>query len=152
VGLAERLAELRATSPDPLPIAGTRDLTLADVGPGWRMNSATRKINDDPYQPSALGGICVEVVQDRLTDDETGEVIPRTRYRCLATWRPDPFRWPVLEAGEVALDAELRLDRMAAWACVGWLIRPVVTSNRRVPSAADLAAWTDAHRLVVAIA
>ena len=139
--------------PNPLAVPGSRDLTLADVGPGWALASTRRYVNTDPEPElrDPVAGICVEVIHDTITDPDTGEIWPRTRYRCLATWRPDPFRWPTLDATEIALDSELRLDRLRAWNCFCWLVRPIVTSKRRQPNATDVQALTDAWRLLRAI-
>jgi hypothetical protein len=95
------------------------------------------------------GGMVVQVLHGSTADEATGEVIPVTYYRCLATWNPMP--WASLSAADVDLTRLDGLDRVRAFACFCWLLRPVVTGKARVARAAHIEPVEDAIRLWRAI-
>jgi hypothetical protein len=129
-------------SPNPLPLPGSRDFTLADVGPGWQVWFRQDPLSELPDK----GGTVVEVIHTRHTDPETGEVIPATYYRCLATWLPaNP--WSVIRSTDVDLTRLDGLNTMSAWACFCWLLRPVVTGKSKIARAAHIEPVEDAIRL-----
>jgi len=159
---ARRAAQLRGAGPPARPrpqlaipvraaTVVSKDFSLEPVNVGWRVWSKSRFVNTDPDFPDPVGGMCVEVIHDQWTDDQTGEIVAATRYRCLATWRPPPFREPILEAAEVDTTNLGGLDRAGAFACVRELVRPIATGKKKAPTATDLRAWTDANRLMIAL-
>lgn len=138
----------RATSADPLPIPGTRDFTLEDVGPGWEVFSRDRTYVGDvePELRDPVGGLCVEVIHPTVADPETGELTERTCYRCLI-WRGRQPVYEILDSGEVDLSALYGVNRFRAFTSFCRLLQPIVTSNRRAPRAADDQPVDDAIRL-----
>ncbi len=150
MSLAGRLEQLRSQlPPDPPAIPGTRAFSLADVGPGWKIFSVSRFVAGDPDYPEPLGGLCLEVLHVSSADPETGEILEQTAYRCLATWRPAPFQYPTLAAGEIDLGQLAGSSRHSIELAVRWLCRPVA-GGRGWLSGRESQAITDAWRLVAA--
>jgi hypothetical protein len=158
---ARRASELRersrsSTTPPPRPFAvpiqaepvpGTRAFSLENVGPGWPLYPRPIDGFTDYDVTDSRAGVCVEVMHDQVADPETGELWPRTRYRCLASWRPSA-PWRHLEASEVDLARLNGIDQLAITAGVRFLLRPVVQSRRKWLTGRDVEAVADAGRLV----
>jgi hypothetical protein len=138
----------RAVGVNEPAVPGTRLFTVETVGPGWWLWSRT------PYLdlPAARGGMCVEVLHDTVTDSQTGEIVPRTRYRCLDAG-PGGTREFLLDTAEIDCTALAGIDRKGASGTIYWLIRPLVIGRTRRPqlNAAEIQAVIDAGRLAKAI-
>jgi hypothetical protein len=152
VTVSDHMAKLRERAAagvpvNPPPIPGGRAFTLAQVEVGWSVFSTLRRWadTDDP-----LGGLVCEIIHDKGTDPETGEMWDRTRYSCLMTWVPSR-PWVMLDAAEIDLTTLTGIDRDGCWTAVKWLTRPVAQSRRRWPNPHDLdaidLAWTLARAL-----
>jgi hypothetical protein len=151
---AQRMAVARSVPPRALAIPGTRDFSLEAVTPGWQVFSIERRLangEDDMDFAEAAGGVVVEVIHDRVTDYETGEIMPRTRYRTLAMWRPSHPRY-LIDAGDVDLSRLAGVDRLGSTTAVRWLLRPVALSDGKVLTSKEIAAIADAHRIAMAVA
>jgi hypothetical protein len=154
----QRHPAARAVGVNEPAIPGSRLFTVETVGPGWMLWSRTRHVNTDEFAPDPLGGICTEVLHDTVDDPETGERYQRTRYRCLAWWRPEPFQHPTLDTDEIDLGQLAGVDRRACGIAARWLVRPLViggTARRSARLAAQLTAREiealhDAFRLAMA--
>jgi hypothetical protein len=125
-----------------------RGFKLQPVGAGWVIYStATFDGALDPV------GVCVEVIHDEWTDLETGEMVPRTRYRCLRFRKPPV--WEYVEAADVDVAQLAGVAREAASGAALWLLMPLArrrrTGARRLTSD-DIERIHDAWRLAVAIA
>ena len=128
-------------------VAPGRDFDLEPVGPGWLLYStATIETQLEPV------GICVEVIHGEWIDEETGEVLPRTRYRCLR--RVQGSSSVYLDAADVDTKQLCGLDRVGAWTTALWLLKPLIVrkSWSRTPSAHEIEAVHDAWRLTAAVA
>lgn len=134
-------------NPDPVP--GARGFMLSAVGPGWHLFTTGRHWQGEDMDQPGEAGTVIEVLHDAGVDVETGEKWERTRYRCLACWRPRPWSW--LNASDVDVTRLPGVDVGSAAAAVRWLVRPVGQNPDHGLSRKERDRVIDAWRLVVAL-
>jgi hypothetical protein len=147
VTFAERARDVVA--PAPPPVAGARSFMLSAVGPGWVLYTPDHHWAGEDLEYPGQAGTVVEVLRQRHDDQETGEIVEITRYRCLATWRPSR-PWSTVDAGDVDTHQLAGVDRRAAAVAIRWLVRPVA-SGKGLLSASEQRAVVDAWRLAVVL-
>lgn len=134
-----------SVGPAPPPVPGTREFTLAPVGPGWSVYLEQLS----PLSDLERGGICVGVVHSERADLETGEVYPVTTYHCLAYWNP-ALPNVYIEASRVDVE-RTAFDRLGAWSACKFCLKQVLARKSRAPTPADYEWMTYAWRLFRAI-
>ena len=104
-----------------------RQLTIAEIGIGWRAYSAKRYYNDHTELPSPVGGIVLEIVHSTLVDTDTGEIAATTRYMVL-DYRGDRHTLTDTELDLGCLEA---LDRPGCWTAADRLNAGIVRRRAR---------------------